>query len=151
MVSGIQDHTALRGQPRVDAGMPVPPKFQLILSCCASRMSVHIARSQHMAIPSTVSLGVRPALYRLTAQAKPGGKSWSIADFEPQAAMSALYSLVLLTSLQPFTVLLSHGWKTIYLPFNKSSPSNSSKWLSPFVFPFNTILLRDMVGSLHRA
>lgn len=104
-----------------------------------------------MAILSTVCLGVLPALYRLIAQARSGGKNWSSDDSEPQAAMSALYSLVLLTSLQPFSVLFSHGWKTISLPFNKSSPSNFSKWLTPFVFPSITILLRDMVGSLHRA
>lgn len=87
--------------------------------------------------------------FSLIAQARYSGQRWSSADFKSQAAMSAHYSLVLLTSVLPLSVMFSHGWKTISLPFNKSSPSSSSKWLASFVFPFITILLRDMVSSLH--
>lgn len=94
-----------------------------------------------MAAPSTPSLGVFPGFYSLIAQARYSGQRWSRADFKSQAVMSAHYSLVLLTCLPPLSVMFSHVWKTISLPFNKSSPSNFSKWPASFVFPFITILL----------
>lgn len=88
-----------------------------------------MAECEFMACPSTPSLGVfTPSFLQPYCTSKVRCPRQELCQFKPQAGC-LLITLVFLKSLLPLPVLFSCEWKTISLPFIKSSPFNSSNSL----------------------